>query len=103
MERKTISNFARVVPAVMLLLALGSWEYSYYQLLRIVVFAGSIYLVWYLLEKKQTGWAWGFIVTGILFNPFYPIYLDRNIWQFLDITSSILFFASFSTESKNAL
>ncbi len=100
MERNQLSTVVRVVAGAMLLLALGSWEYSYYQLLRIVVCGASIFLAWHLFDTKKVGWAWAFVVTAILFNPLAPIYLARETWQMIDFAAAALFFASFSAETK---
>lgn len=100
MERNQLSIAVRVVAGVMLLLALGSWEYSFYQILRIVVCAASIFLAWHLFDIKKAEWAWVFVVTGILFNPIAPIYLARETWQVIDFAAAALFFASFSAETK---
>lgn len=100
MDRKQLATATRVVAGVMLLLALGSWEYSFYQLLRVVVCGVSIFLAWHLFDTKQTGWAWVFVVTGILFNPIAPIHLARETWQVIDFIAAILFFSSFAAETK---
>lgn len=80
----------------MLLLALGSWEYGFYQVLRVVVTVCATYLVFYMFDKKQSGWGVAFVILAILFNPIYPIYFEKSTWQFIDIIAAILFFTSFS-------
>lgn len=100
MDRKQLATTVRVVAGIMLLLALGSWEYSFYQILRVVVCGASIFLAWHLFDIKQTGWAWAFVVTGILFNPIAPVYLERGTWQMIDFVAAILFFSSFAAEDK---
>lgn len=100
MERRQLSTVVRVVAGVMLLLALGSWEYSYYQILRVVICGASIFLAWHLFDTKNAGWAWAFVATSILFNPIAPIYMARETWQLIDFAAAVLFFASFSAETK---
>lgn len=100
MERKQLATVVRVVAGVMLLLALGSWEYSFYQMLRVVVCGASVFLAWHLFDIKQIGWAWVFVVTGILFNPIAPIHLARETWQVLDFVAAVIFFSSFAAETK---
>ena len=100
MNRKQVATAVRVVAGVMLLLALGSWEYSFYQILRVVICGSSIFLAWHLFETKQIGWAWAFVVTGILFNPVAPIYLAKETWQMIDFVAAIVFFSSFAAETK---
>lgn len=100
MDKRQLAAGARVVAGIMLLLALGSREYYYYQILRVVVCAAAAILVWYFFEKKQSGWALAFMSVAILFNPVTPIYLAKETWQATDLFAGILFFASFSAESK---
>lgn len=100
MDRKQLAFAVRVVADLMLLLALGSWEYSFYQILRVVVCGASIFLAWHLFDTKKVGWAWVFVVTGILFNPIAPIYLARETWQTIDFIAAILFFSSFTAETE---
>ncbi len=100
MDRKQLATATRVVAGVMLLFALGSWEYSYYQILRVVVCGASVFLAWHLFDTKQTGWAWVFVVTGILFNPLAPIHLAKETWQIIDFVTAILFLSSFAAETK---
>ncbi len=94
MENKNLSIIVRVVAGIMLLLALGSWPYSYYQLLRIVICGSSFFLVWYFINVKIEWLGWLFIIPGILFNPLFPFYLDKQLWQLLDIVFSLQFLAS---------
>lgn len=101
MDRKQLATAVRVVAGVMLLLALGSWDYSYYQILRVVVCGASVFLAWHLFEIKQVGLAWAFVVAAVLFNPIAPIYLAKDTWQLIDLGAAILFFSSFTAEAKS--
>lgn len=102
MEHKQISAVVKVVVGAMLLLALGSWEYSYYQILRVVVCGSSIYLAWHMFDIKQQVWAWGFVGAAVVFNPLFPVYLDRSVWQIIDVAVAMFFFASFSAEKAES-
>jgi len=101
MDHKQLSSLARVAAGIMLLLALGSWQYGYYQILRVVVTACAAYLAWYMFDKKQSGWGAAFVIAAILFNPIYPIYLQKDTWQLIDVGAAILFFASFSAKAED--
>jgi hypothetical protein len=90
----------RIIAGVMLLLALGSWEYSYYQLLRVVVCGVGVYSAWYYAEKQETGWAWFFGLTAGLFNPFFIVTLSKDTWQMIDLAIGITFMASALSETK---
>ncbi len=82
-----------IIAAIMLLWALASWPYGYYQLLRFIVCAISVYIA-YMAYNWQKVWAvWLFGFVAILFNPFAPIHLSREFWQPIDIVCAILFIA----------
>ena len=100
MSNDTISRVVRIVPGIMLITAVGSWEYSYYQLLRITVCSAAIYLVWYFANLKIQWLIWAFLAAAILFNPIAPIYLDRSTWQLIDILFGLLFIGSLGVTTK---
>ncbi len=84
-----------IISAVLLLLALLSWPYGFYTFLRIAVTGAAIYYSYFLyqqnLTEKMSFWFWGLIVVIILFNPIFPIYLNRGVWEILDILTAVFF------------
>lgn len=86
----------RLISGILLLIAIGNHPYSYYQLLRLVVCGSSLYSGWIFSMLKRHDWTWFFFIIGILFNPIFPVYLDKSIWQIVDIVSSIIIFYSLS-------
>lgn len=88
------------IAALMLLGALGHWPYGYYQLLRFVVCAVSVYVA-YTAYNWQKIWAmWLFGVIALLFNPLLPIHLSRELWQPIDVICAILFIGVASVLQK---
>jgi hypothetical protein len=80
-----------IIAAIMLLLALTSWPYGYYQLLRLVVCGVSVY-VGFMAYNWQKMWAtWLFGSIAVLFNPLIPILLSREIWQPINAACALLF------------
>jgi hypothetical protein len=75
-----LSIVLRLISGLMLFLALGRHPYSYYILLRWVVAGSSLYSGGVLSKLKKHNWAWFFFITGILFNPIFPVYLPRSTW-----------------------
>lgn len=100
---KQLSLVVRVAAGLMLLLALGDHPYSYYQILRIVVCGASIFLIWYFIQAKIEWLGWVFIIPAILFNPVFPIYMEKSTWQFLDLLFGVMFLGSLSTYSREKL
>ena len=86
---------ARIASAIMLFLALGKFPYGYYTLLRFVV-CGTTACGAYLAstEQKKPAWAWTFGIIAVLFNPFIPIHLSRDIWAVIDIAVALLLVVS---------
>lgn len=93
-----------IISSITLLLALLDWPYGYYTFLRIVITAIAAYYAYYIHENKLSEalkfWFWGLIFVAILFNPIFPIYLDRGTWGFIDIVTAI-FFAGMILKVKN--
>lgn len=73
----------------MLILAVFSWSYDYYVLLRIVVTAIAIYCAYNLRAKKDKWWV--FIGLALLFNPVVPIYATRGAWFWIDLVGAGIF------------
>ena len=73
-------------------LALFSWPYAYYQILKILVFCVVIYY-FYMGNKnhKHLPAPLVALALAILFNPIAPIYLSRSTWSFLNIICGVYF------------
>lgn len=88
------------IAALLLFGALGHWPYGYYQLLRFVVCGISIYIA-FMAYKWQELYAMSlFGLIAVLFNPFIPIHLPREIWWPIDITSALLFAAVAASKGR---
>ncbi len=75
--------------AALLFLAVLPLPYAYYEILRVAVCLGVIYVLvkeWPLLEGQTKG---AFMVIAVLFNPFSPIYLSKIIWVVIDIITGV--------------
>ena len=75
--------------AALLFVAVLPLPYAYYEILRVAVCLGVIYLLvkeWPLLEGQTKG---ALIVIAVLFNPFSPIYLSKIIWMIIDIVAGV--------------
>lgn len=82
-------RIALAISAAMLI-GLLPLPYGFYTLLRIATFAGSIYFAFLLWEQERyLGYALAF--AALLFNPIWPIELDRGIWAFFNAAGTGLF------------
>ncbi|WP_228277844.1 DUF6804 family protein [Acinetobacter haemolyticus] len=66
------------------------FDYGFYQLLRFVAFFafGFAAFASYSFKQQVMPFVLGFF--AIVFNPFLPIYLERETWQLFDLISGIL-------------
>lgn len=79
-------NIALLVATLMLFLALlDGWQYGFFTLLRFVVFATTTYVAWLSYEESKEWAVWFCGAIAVLFNPFIPIYLTRDIWVIIDL------------------
>ena len=80
-------------PAALLLAALLPWPYGYYDLLRLAVFVVSAWIAYaqWRHDDGVSGWVVAFGAAALLFNPFMPIHLTREIWSVLNIGTAMLF------------
>ncbi len=83
-------NTALFIASVFLLLALiDGWQYGFFTILRFVVFASTTYVAYLAYKDKQEGWVWLFGVIAVLFNPFIPVFLTRDVWIIIDFVTAL--------------
>jgi len=85
---------AKLVAAGMLFGAVGRHQYDYYTLLRWVVCGVSAFAAFKAAELRKGGWVWTFAIVALAFNPIIPVYLNRDIWAFIDLTAAVLLLIS---------
>ena len=88
-------KISQVVCIAMLLLAVADNPYIYYKILRWVVFLTSGYLTIFYFKTEQVNCtlvlAFLFVGIATLFNPIFPVSLDRSTWQIIDVGVAMLF------------
>jgi hypothetical protein len=86
------------IASIVLLLALfDGWQYGFFIILRFVVFSSTAYVAYLAYQDQNEGWAWFMGAIAILFNPFIPVYLTRDVWIVIDFVTFItLLFTSYS-------
>jgi hypothetical protein len=84
-----------IVSGVLLLLGiLNGWPYAYYILLRWVICGAAIFNAVGFSKSKLTGWVFVFGALAFLFNPLFPVYLNKSSWVGIDLISAFIFFIS---------
>ncbi|MDP4267816.1 MAG: hypothetical protein Q8880_10345 [Bacteroidota bacterium] len=72
---------------IIILLIIGAstrQEYSFYILLRWIVFIGSGYFIINTIIEKKYQLLILFLSIGILFNPLKSIYMQKHTWHLID-------------------
>lgn len=83
-----------LVSAVLLLAGIPVWLPSvYYLILRVIIFSGSICVLYQLFQSKTKKW-WHLIfgIIALIYNPLFLVNLEKIYWIPIDLISSILFF-----------
>lgn len=78
-----------LVVATLLFLAIGDWPYGYYQFLRIATFALSAAIVHREWQRDRKGWLLFAGVGAFLFNPIFPLRMDKGDWSLADLVFAI--------------
>jgi len=95
MSNNKKKNIALVVAAAVLFLALfDGWEYGFFTMLRFVVFATTAYVAWMAYGGQKEKWVWVFGFVAVLFNPFFPVHLDRDTWVVIDFIVGMFLLAT---------
>ena len=82
------------VPAAMALLALLDTPYGYYQLLRLVVAAASVFIAVAAWQRGSHVAVIAFGLLALIYNPIAPLHLKRDIWEWVNIgTAAVFLFA----------
>ena len=82
-----------LISGVLLLLGiLNIWPYDYYILLRWIVCGAAIFNAIGFSKSKLTGCSLVFSAIAFLFNPLFPVYLNKSSWVGVDLISAFFFF-----------
>lgn len=68
----------------MLVAAVAPLPYGYYTLLRIVVTATLAWGAFVAYSDGRLVLPWALGLGALLFNPFIPVHLDKEIWMVID-------------------
>ena len=103
MNKNSLALFL-LIPAVLLIIApLVSFPYGFYTLLRLIVSITSGFIIYH--SYKGVGGVNEisiiFALILILYNPFVPVHLSREIWMPINfITSGIYFYGFYKIKKK---
>lgn len=85
----------QTIASVVLLWALRPDNpYGYYVLLRFVCCAVFAYLAVQAIRCQSERWAWILGVVAAIYNPFFRVALNRELWSVVNIVTAVLAIAS---------
>lgn len=97
-ENLTMFLIFRVAAAVLLVYALGEGlSYDYFTFLRYATTGVALWSSFVASKNEKIYWSWVMMGVAILFNPIFPIHLDRQIWKTIDLFTAIIFGISIFT------
>lgn len=79
--------------AGLMFLAIPDWPYEFYMVLRVVAFAAFMWAAYTAYGKGMNGIFWVLAVLVLLFNPFLPILLPKEVWMFVDVFAGVFLVA----------
>ncbi|MBB3048977.1 hypothetical protein FHR99_003251 [Litorivivens lipolytica] len=88
------------IAAGLLLLGFMPLPYGYYTFLRIVATIVFVWGAFVLHEQKEPVLPWVFGLVAILFNPFIPVHLPKDIWAGIDLVAGCLLIATHTKLAK---
>ena len=85
-------KYIKIILAVALLLCLEDMPYGYYTLIRFVSMVVFGYMAYQYLEEKNQKMMITFGALTLLFQPFMPLALGRQMWNLVDVAVALLLF-----------
>ncbi len=91
-KKREIYIWLWLAPIGMLIFAMFPFPYGYYKLLRVLVFTSS--MIFFLCESDRnplSKWSVMFLIISIIYNPFFPIHSQKEVWIIINIITAIIF------------
>ena len=71
--------------------ALLAPPYGFYRFMRIAISIVALYYSYHFLQSSRPFLTFIFLILAVLYNPIYPIYQTRAIWQPINLASAAYF------------
>lgn len=78
-----------LVTSILLFIGIAPLPYSYYQLLRIVVTITAVLNAINTDAKENYLLKFCFVIVAVVFNPVFPIHLNKEVWMLVDFFTAI--------------
>lgn len=96
-----IITYLSILTAVLLIVGALNLPYHYYTLLRVEVFAASLFTLGSIRKTLSPENTILLLISTILFNPVFKVFLFKGLWMFIDLSASALF-AKIAFENRKA-
>lgn len=77
--------------ASLLFLGIFYLPYTYYIFLRWVICSAAALLAYDNIQFKTNLWTTAFVLIALVFNPIFPLYLNKSIWVCIDVVTMMIF------------
>mgnify|MGYP001256845709 FL=1 len=85
-------------------LALLPLPYAYYMLLRVGMCGVCAYLAYTASQSSEQSLAWALGITAVIYNPFAPLHLGREVWTLINLaTIALLFYVKSLAKDRKSL
>ena len=93
----------KIICIILLGFAILEQPYDYYKFLRMFVGISAILLtIDTFRSKRESSFVYIYLVIALLYNPFFPVYLTREIWFPINILTIIVLALSLFVASKKS-
>ncbi len=97
-----INKNMAIIAGFLLLAAILPLPYGFYIFLRIFISICALFFAYSFYKLSNNNLMIIFGIVAIIFNPIFPIYLQKESWLLIDIIAAFVFFYS-SSNSKDIL
>lgn len=90
------------VVGLLLVALVPTMPYGYYQVMRWLIVAASLWLAMNCHGKGREGWVWVWGVIAGIYNPIFPVRASREVWTFVNLaTVAVVVIYSVKTITTN--
>jgi len=93
----SVNSKLGLIVFLFLIWAILDHSLAYYTFLRWITCGLACYYAYLAYSFEPKGWFGAFIFIALLFNPIYPVKLNREIWAYIDFVTAIFFIVSILT------
>jgi hypothetical protein len=98
MNRQQLSH---IIPIPLLAWAFAPTNsYAYYTFLRIVCCGCFFFSANHYKRSERENWFFAMVGLGIVYNPVFPIHLDRTFWSIVNIATIAVLIAALTKQRK---